>query len=66
MMVPNFSYNNSFYFLYIIIIIIIVIIIIIIILIFLPPFYFWLGGDATEPTISQHLKAKFNQHIFSY
>ena len=48
----------------IIIIIVIIIIIIIIILIFLLPNYFSLGGKATESSIFQHFKAKFDQLFF--
>ena len=48
-----------------IIIIAIIIIIIIIIIIFLLPIYVPLSGKPTEPTIFQHLKAKFDQHSFS-
>ena len=56
-MIPNFSYINSYYFFNIIIIIIIIIItifiliIIIIILIFLLPTYFSLAGNATKQDI---------------
>ena len=42
-----------------------VIITIIMIFIFLPPTYFSSGWKATEPTIFQYLKAKFDQHTFS-
>ena len=52
MMVSNFLYSTSYYFLNIIII-------------FLLSTYFSLGGNATEPTIFQHFKAKF-VHTFSY
>ena len=63
MMVPNFSYSHSYVFLNITIIIIIIFIINII---FLLLTYISLGGNATEPTIFQHLQAKFDEHTFLY
>ena len=42
-----------------------IIVSIIIIIIFLLPNNFTLGSKATEPTIFQHFKAKFDQHTFS-
>ena len=61
MMAPNFLYSNSYHFFNSVVIIIIIIVIII----FSLPTYFLLGGKATEPTIFQYFKAKFDQHSFS-
>ena len=55
MTVLNFLYGNSYHFFNIIIIII---------LFFLLSTYFVFGGEATEPTIFQYFKAKFDQHSF--
>ena len=59
-MVPNLFYTKSHFFN-----IIIIGIINIVILIFLLLIYFLLSCKATESTIFQHFKAKFDQHTFS-